>query len=166
RGDLATRTDTRPNSGSGEGGQEDAGTDGSGDTGAAKGAAAGAPVTTHTVHGYDAYNRLASTTVHNGPDAKAPVLRSTAYTANAAGDVTATTATGADGSKTATAHETDPAGRLTAVAADGQKTEQGWDTAGNLLKGADGTTWTYNPDNKPLTATTADGLHSTYTYWA
>ncbi|WP_043194956.1 hypothetical protein, partial [Streptomyces sp. NRRL F-2664] len=94
------------------------------------------------------------------------MLRSTAYTANAAGDVTATTATDAEGKKTATAHETDPAGRLTAVAADGQKTEQGWDTAGNLLTGADGTTWTYNPDNKPLTATTADGLHSTYTYWA
>ncbi|WP_043195272.1 hypothetical protein, partial [Streptomyces sp. NRRL F-2664] len=68
---------------------------------------------------YDAYGRLTSTTVHNGGDAKAPVLRSTAYTANAAGDITTVTATGADGSKTATAHQTDAAGRLTALTTDG-----------------------------------------------
>ncbi|WP_043195199.1 hypothetical protein, partial [Streptomyces sp. NRRL F-2664] len=72
----------------------------------------------------------------------------------------------ADGSKTATAHQTDAAGRLTALTTDGKTTGQTWDTAGNLLTGADGTTWTYNPDNKPATAATADGLRSTYTYWA
>ncbi|WP_199820691.1 hypothetical protein, partial [Streptomyces sp. NRRL F-2664] len=79
-------------------------------------------MTTHTVHGYDAYGRLTSTVLHGGGDAKAPVLRSTAYTANAAGDVTTTTVTGADGSKTATAHETDAAGRLTALTTDGKTT--------------------------------------------
>ncbi|WP_043194813.1 RHS repeat-associated core domain-containing protein, partial [Streptomyces sp. NRRL F-2664] len=65
-----------------------------------------------------------------------------------------------------TAHETDSAGRLTAVVADGGKTEQSWDAAGNLLKGADGTAWTYSPDNKPLTAATKDGVRTEYTYWA
>ncbi|WP_043195149.1 hypothetical protein, partial [Streptomyces sp. NRRL F-2664] len=60
----------------------------------------------------------------------------------------------------------DAAGRLTALTTDGKTTGQTWDTAGNLLTGADGTAWTYNPDNKPVTATTADGLRSTYTYWA
>uniref|UniRef100_UPI00131A6F69 hypothetical protein n=1 Tax=Streptomyces sp. NRRL F-2664 TaxID=1463842 RepID=UPI00131A6F69 len=97
RGDLATRTDTRPTtspapgsgSGSGSGSregvqegasgrQEDASAEGSGGAGAG----GGTPVTTHTVHGYDAYGRLTSTVLHGGGDAKAPVLRSTAYTAN------------------------------------------------------------------------------------
>uniref|UniRef100_UPI0005BA4246 hypothetical protein n=1 Tax=Streptomyces sp. NRRL F-2664 TaxID=1463842 RepID=UPI0005BA4246 len=80
RGDLATRTDTRPAT-SGSGGQADTGTADSGSTADGEDAATAtaAPVTTHTVHAYDAYGRLTSTTVHNGGDAKAPVLRSTAY---------------------------------------------------------------------------------------
>ncbi|WP_030775233.1 RHS repeat-associated core domain-containing protein [Streptomyces sp. NRRL F-2664] len=155
RGDLATRTDTRPPAAF-TGSQAKAAGEGT----------SGTAVTTHTVHSYDAYGRLTSTALHNGTDAKGPLLRTTAYTANAAGDVTTVTVTGADGKKTATAHVTDPAGRLTALTTDGTTTAQSWDAAGNLLKGADGTAWTYTPDNKPATAVTADGTRTEYTYWA
>ncbi|WP_158718085.1 RHS repeat protein, partial [Streptomyces sp. NRRL F-2664] len=152
RGDLATRTDTRPAPGAG------------GDSSSGRGS--GTPVTTHTVHSYDAYGRLTATTVHSGTDSKAPALRTTAYTANAAGDVTTVTVTDADGTKTATEHHTDPSGRLTAITTSGTRAEQAWDAAGNLTQGADGTTWTYTPANKPLTATAKDGTRTEYAYWA
>uniref|UniRef100_UPI0004C7EEED RHS repeat-associated core domain-containing protein n=1 Tax=Streptomyces sp. NRRL F-2664 TaxID=1463842 RepID=UPI0004C7EEED len=161
RGDLATRTDTRPSAA----GEQRAGS-GQG-TGAGEDGSAGAPpAATHTVHGYDAYGRLTATTVHSGTDAGAPVLRSTAYTANAAGDITTATSTDASGKKTGTVYETDSAGRLTALTAGGRKTSQDWDAAGNLLQSADGTAWTYSPDNKPTTATAADGTRTAYAYWA
>ncbi|WP_158718028.1 RHS repeat-associated core domain-containing protein [Streptomyces sp. NRRL F-2664] len=156
RGDLHSRTDRRaPKSGQGssvpgEGGQ---GTPPQG-------------TTTHTVHSYDAYGRLTATVLHDGSDERAPVLRSTAYTVNAAGDVTTVAVTGADGMKTITNHEIDPAGRLTAQTVNGTQSGQSYDAVGNLTHGADGTTWSYNPDNKPVTALTSDGGRTDYAYWA
>ncbi|WP_158717997.1 RHS repeat domain-containing protein [Streptomyces sp. NRRL F-2664] len=152
RGELATRTDIRPTTAGGSEGQE-----GSGST--------GGMTTTHTVHSYDAYGRLTGTVLHDGADAEAPVIRSTAYTANAAGDITTVTVTGKDGKKTVTEHETDPAGRLTAVTTDGTKAAQAYDAAGNLTTGADGTSYTYSPDNKPLTGSAKDGTRTEYAYW-
>ncbi|MGW2207192.1 RHS repeat domain-containing protein [Streptomyces sp. NPDC001774] len=146
-GNLAHRTDTRPE------------------------AAAGGPdsggalplVKTQTAYRYDAYNRLLGSEVR---DRQGAVLSSTAYTLNVSGDVTRTETTGPDGKKTGTVHTIDPAGRLTAVTTDGKRTEQTWDGEGNLLTDHRGTAYTYDLLSRPLTATAPDGHTTRYTYWA
>ncbi|MFD9458849.1 RHS repeat-associated core domain-containing protein, partial [Streptomyces sp. NPDC059985] len=121
-------------------------------------------ITTTTLHTYDAYDRLTSTTIHDGSDAKAPQAKKTEYTINVASDVTDIATTG---SNPTTEHRTiDPAGRLTHITTNGEKQDQTWDDAGNLLKDTNGTTYTYNLFNKLTSTTSPDHVTSTYTYWA
>ncbi|MER6076295.1 hypothetical protein ABT187_47815, partial [Streptomyces sp. NPDC001817] len=74
-GNLETRTDTRP-------AVKD---DGTIDTDGG-----GGNVTTHTVHTYDAYDRLTRTVLHDGDSAQGKLVKQTDYTINASGDVTHT----------------------------------------------------------------------------
>ncbi|MFF3159881.1 RHS repeat-associated core domain-containing protein, partial [Streptomyces sp. NPDC057910] len=188
-GNLAHRTDTRPETsqnptttseGEGEGGSS-AGKDSGGpaDTADAEDAGAGAGdglgrdskgavknTTTSTAYRYDAYNRLTGSTLK---DAAGKPLVETAYTLNTSGDVTKTETTrheGGQAKKTTVEHNIDAGGRLTAVTTDGNKKTQTWDAAGNLLTDHNGTVWTYNTSNQPLTATSPDGTTTAYTYWA
>ncbi|MFF7182963.1 RHS repeat-associated core domain-containing protein [Streptomyces sp. NPDC008121] len=118
--------------------------------------------TTTTRYSYDAYNRLLSSQVL---DADGRQLGATRYTVNIAGDVTRTETT--HSSKTSvTEHTIDTSGRLTALTTDGQQHPQTFDSEGNLTTGHDGTTYTYNLHNQPLTATAPGGKTTRYTYWA
>ncbi|MER6076665.1 hypothetical protein ABT187_50150, partial [Streptomyces sp. NPDC001817] len=152
-GSLQSRTDTRPK-------VKDDGTIDT-DTG-------GGNVTTHTVHTYDAYDRLIRTVLHDGADAQGKLVKQTDYTINASGDVTHTKTTGADGTTSETVNEIDAAGRRTTVTTGDVKAEQVWDPAGNLTRDRHGTTITYNPDNKPVTLTPTQPGQATVTvaYWA
>ncbi|MGW2207466.1 RHS repeat-associated core domain-containing protein [Streptomyces sp. NPDC001774] len=154
-GNLTRRTDTRPETTTGT----------PADSQDTDSKAAGPLVTTSTGYRYDAYNRLLGSEVK---DEHGAVLSSAAYTLNVSGDVTRTEVTDhtQGGKKTVTGHETDPAGRLTAVTTDGKKTEQKWDGEGNLLTGHRGTAYTYDPLSRPVTVTTPDGTRTAYTYWA
>ncbi|MFF3159358.1 RHS repeat-associated core domain-containing protein, partial [Streptomyces sp. NPDC057910] len=154
-GNLTSRTDTRPEVGpDGTPLQEEGG----------KGTVKNA--TTTASYRYDAYNRLINSTLK---DAGGKLLAETAYTLNASGDVTRTDTTryeGGQAKKETTEHGIDAGGRLTSVTTDGQNKTQAFDAAGNLLTDHRGTAWTYNTRNQPLTATTADGTVTAYTYWA
>ncbi|MFF3159754.1 RHS repeat-associated core domain-containing protein, partial [Streptomyces sp. NPDC057910] len=194
-GNLASRTDTRPETNQHptpaaiQGGTEAAGTDGNAgseknssgtaDTADAEDAGAGAGdglgrdskgavknTTTSTAYRYDAYNRLTHSTLK---DAAGKPLVETGYTLNTSGDVTRTETTrheGGQAKKTTVEHNIDAGGRLTTVTVDGNKKTQTWDDAGNLLTDHNGTVWTYNTSNQPLTATSPDGTVTAYTYWA
>ncbi|MER6076218.1 hypothetical protein ABT187_47335, partial [Streptomyces sp. NPDC001817] len=150
-GNLQSRTDTRPA----------VTADGSTDTGAGN-------VTTHTVHTYDAYDRLIRTVLHDGDSAQGKLVKQTDYQINASGDVTHTKTTNADGTVSETVNEIDAAGRRTTVTTGDVKTEQTWDPAGNLTRDRHGTTITYNPDNKPTTLTPTQPEQATVAiaYWA
>ncbi|MGW2207569.1 RHS repeat domain-containing protein [Streptomyces sp. NPDC001774] len=167
-GNLTHRTDTRPETttagtaGSGTADGQDTGQTGPGSTDAGTQEDTGQLVTTSTGYRYDAYNRLLGSEVK---DQAGAVLSSTAYTLNVSGDVTGIQRTG-PGGKTVTGHTIDPAGRLTAVTTDGKKTEQKWDSEGNLLTDYRGSTYTYDARNRPLTVTAPDGQKTAYTYWA
>ncbi|MER6076530.1 hypothetical protein ABT187_49270, partial [Streptomyces sp. NPDC001817] len=152
-GNLETRTDTRPA----------VNDDGTIDTDGG-----GGNVTTHTVHTYDAYDRLTRTVLHDGADAQGKLVKQTDYTINASGDVTQTKTTGPDGIVSETVNEIDAAGRRTTVTTGGAKAEQVWDPAGNLTRDRHGTTVTYNPDNKPVTLTPTQPGQATVAvaYWA
>ncbi|MFF3160032.1 RHS repeat-associated core domain-containing protein, partial [Streptomyces sp. NPDC057910] len=181
-GNLTHRTDTRPETTSqdtpansqGEGAGVDgknnggtAGTDGGAGGGLVRdGKGAVKNATTSTAYRYDAYNRLTGSTLK---DAAGKPLVETGYTLNTSGDVTRTEATryeGGQAKKTVTEHGIDAGGRLTTVTVDGDKKTQTWDAAGNLLTDHNGTVWTYNTSNQPLTATSPDGTTTAYTYWA
>ncbi|MER6075843.1 hypothetical protein ABT187_45265 [Streptomyces sp. NPDC001817] len=150
-GNLETRTDTRP-------GVND---DGTTDTDAGN-------VTTHTVHTYDAYDRLTRTALHEGDNTQGKLVKQTDYTINASGDVTTTKITGADGAVSETVNEIDAAGRRTAVTTGEVKAEQVWDAAGNLTTDRHGNTIAYNPDNKPTAITPAGPGQAgvAVVYWA
>ncbi|MER6076132.1 hypothetical protein ABT187_46855 [Streptomyces sp. NPDC001817] len=150
-GNLESRTDTRP-------GVKD---DGTTDTG-------GGNVTTHTVHTYDAYDRLIRTVLHDGDSAQGKLVKQTDYTINASGDITHTKTTSPDGKISETVNTIDAAGRRTTVTLDSAKAEQVWDAAGNLITDRHGTTITYNPDNKPTTLTPTQPGQATVAvaYWA
>ncbi|MFF3160005.1 RHS repeat-associated core domain-containing protein, partial [Streptomyces sp. NPDC057910] len=178
-GNLTSRTDTRPETsqdtpaasrGEGAGGKNSGGGVGAEAGGAGglgrddKGAVKNA--TTSTAYRYDAYNRLTHSTL---TDADGRPLVETAYALNTSGDVTRTETTrheGGQAKKTVTEHGIDAGGRLTTVTVDGDTKAQTWDAAGNLLTDHNGTVWTYNTSNQPLTATSPDGTTTVYTYWA
>ncbi|MER6076404.1 hypothetical protein ABT187_48465, partial [Streptomyces sp. NPDC001817] len=152
-GSLETRTDTRPK-------VKD---DGTIDTDGG-----GGNVTTHTVHTYDAYDRLIRTVLHDGDNAQGKLVKQTDYTINASGDITHTKTTNADGTVSETVNEIDAAGRRTTVTTGDVKAGQVWDAAGNLITDRHGTTITYNPDNKPVALTPSQPGQATVAvaYWA
>ncbi|MFF3159928.1 RHS repeat-associated core domain-containing protein, partial [Streptomyces sp. NPDC057910] len=186
-GNLTHRTDTRPETSqnpttttaTSQGEGEGEGADGKNNGGAADAEAGGAGgglgrddkgvvknATTSTAYRYDAYNRLTGSTLKD--EAGKPLVE-TGYALNTSGDVTRTETTRHEGGrakKTVTEHGIDAGGRLTAVTVDGDTKAQTWDAAGNLLTDHNGTVWTYNSSNQPLTATSPDGTTTAYTYWA
>ncbi|MFF7183161.1 RHS repeat-associated core domain-containing protein [Streptomyces sp. NPDC008121] len=142
---LTQRTDTRP----------EARADGT----------PGPAVTTTTRYGYDAYNRLISSEVLNAAGQQQTATR---YTLNVSGDVvkTETTPRTAGPGPAVTEHGIDTSGRLTTLTADGRQHQQDFDTEGNLTTSHQGTVWTYNLHNQPLSMTAPDGSVTRYTYWA
>ncbi|MER6076401.1 hypothetical protein ABT187_48450, partial [Streptomyces sp. NPDC001817] len=135
--------------------------DGSTDTGAGN-------VTTHTVHTYDAYDRLTTTVLHDGDNTQGKIVKQTDYAINASGDVTRIKTTDADGKTSETVNEIDAAGRRTAVTTSDGKAKQVWDAAGNLTRDRQGNTIAYNPDNKPttITPTQLGQAEVAIAYWA
>ena len=133
-------------------------------------AAGGGGGTAETDYAYDTADRLTSskTTSADG------TVTETAYKLNAASDVTEETRTvtkpGGTAETTTVTREHDADGRLTKQttrAPDGKTREavQEFDANGNLLKDADGNTFTYTPAGH-LAATTAPGGTVTgHTYW-
>jgi RHS repeat-associated protein len=121
-----------------------------------------------TAYRYDALDRLIESTVHDGASADAPVTRRTGYTITVAGDVASETVTtdpetAEQRTKTREFAYSD-LGELTAITTDGVRRAQTYDTAGNLVQGADGTTYTYDAANRP-TSRTRDGRTVSTAYW-
>jgi RHS repeat-associated protein len=118
-------------------------------------------VTETSVYTYNAYNQLTTSAIHPGATTDTqPTLR-TQYEIGVSGDVTKETTT-QDGTVTVREFETNPQ----AITTNGVRAEQTYDLAGNLTQGVDGTTYTYNMFNQPLTETRPDGTTTNHTYWA
>ncbi|MGW2207655.1 RHS repeat-associated core domain-containing protein, partial [Streptomyces sp. NPDC001774] len=146
-GNLTQRTDTRPE--------------------ARAGSTPGPAVKTTTRYTYDAYNRLLSSQILDTDSRRE--LTSSRYELNVAGDVVkteTTTRTGGKASTTVTEHGIDTTGRLNTLTTDGTEHPQTFNTDGSLLTSHQGTAYTYNTRNQPLSATTPDGTVTRYTYWA
>jgi RHS repeat-associated protein len=121
-------------------------------------------VTETSVYTYNAYNQLTTSTVHPGATTDTePTLR-TQYEIGVSGDVTKETTTQGQ-TMNVREFETNPQGQTTAITTDGVRAEQTYDPAGNLTQAADGTTYTYNSHNQPITETRTDGTTTNHTYW-
>jgi RHS repeat-associated protein len=121
--------------------------------------------TTTTVYGYDPSDRLVDSTIHAGTDTDAPVISRTTYTLNAASDVTSMTTTAGD-QVTTVEYSIDEGGRQASITTNGATVQQEWDGMGNLLRAADGTTYTYSASGQPTSWTLADGSVTTLTWRA
>lgn len=121
-----------------------------------------------TAYRYDALDRLVESTVHEGASVDAPVALRTAYTATVSGDLATEVVTSEPG--TADEHRTtrefaySALGELTAITTDGARVDQTYDAAGNLVRGADGTTYAYDAANRPISRT-RDGQTVQTSYW-
>jgi len=123
----------------------------------------GAPASsTITAYGYDAYNRLISSKVYSGTAATGTPTSSTAYTVDAAGNVTAQDTTTSAGT-THTASTITPGGELTGRT--GAAATQKFDADGNVTTDLAGNTYTWDPDGEQASVTTHAGVTTSYTYW-
>jgi RHS repeat-associated protein len=123
----------------------------------------GAPASsTITAYGYDAYNRLISSKVYSGIAATGTPTSSTAYTVDAAGNVTAQDTTTSAGT-THTASTITPGGELTGRT--GAAATQKFDADGNVTTDLAGNTYTWDPDGEQASVTTRAGVTTSYTYW-
>lgn len=119
---------------------------------------------TTSTYSYDERERLVGSSVYDDQSRS-----ETAYELSVAGDVTSETVTEqSDGATTVSLRDFEyaPGGELTASTTDGVRSEQAYDAAGNLARAVDGTTFTYNAVNRPLTETAPDGTIVTTDYWA
>jgi RHS repeat-associated protein len=137
--------------------------------------ATGTAGSTHTVYGYDAHDRLTSSTLHDGVDASALVTERTVYTVTVSGDIDAETVTRNPGAAEETSITRQftygPNGTLTGIAtthSDGTTTTAGqeYDPAGNLTRAVDGTRYAYNAANRQTGETTPTGEVIATGYWA
>lgn len=123
-----------------------------------------------TAYEYDAFDRLTSSSVHDGDTTDAPTVRRTVYTLAITGDIageTITTSPDTPGQHTGTrTFEYSPTGELTAITTNGHRATQTYDQAGNLTHAADGTTTTYNAANRPITHTGTTAATTLTRYWA
>jgi RHS repeat-associated protein len=121
-----------------------------------------------TDYRYDAIDRLRRSTVTTRSCGDETV-RTTDYEVTDAGDLAARRITerGVTGSETQTTYtlEYSSAGELVAITADGARTTQVFDEAGNLTLGADGTAYSYDAAGRVIEQTDADEVTTT-TYWA
>jgi RHS repeat-associated protein len=122
-------------------------------------------VTQTSVYRYDAYNRLIASSVHDGDTSPGEPRLHTEYHINVSGDIAEETVTTRSGTVTTRKFEYNALGQMMAITTDDVRAEQKYDAAGNLTHSADGTTYTYNPHNQPVTQTHADGKTVHNTYW-
>jgi RHS repeat-associated protein len=131
--------------------------------------------TTTTRYTYDARERLIASTVRDGDgdgdgdgDAEAPST-ATSYELSVVGDVLAESTTSREsGSEHAATRrfEYSPIGELLAIEDETGRVEQTYDTAGNLTRAADGTTYAYDAQNRPVAEVARDGAVTAIAYWA
>ena len=117
---------------------------------------------TITAYGYDAYDRLVSSKVYSGTTATGTPMSSTAYTVDAAGNVTGQDTTTSAGT-THTASTITPGGELTDRT--GAAATQKFDADGNVTTDLAGNAYTYDPDGEQASVTTKAGVTTGYTYW-
>lgn len=124
---------------------------------------------TTTEYRYDLGDRLVGSTQRDGEQGDARPVRETEYELGVTGDVLAEsvhTERGTAAAETSTrSFEYSPVGELLAVTTDGDRREQRYDDAGNLVVAADGTTFTYDAANRVTSRATADGTVA-IDYWA
>jgi RHS repeat-associated protein len=129
---------------------------------------------TTTAYTYDGFDRLTGSAVHDGDTTGAPVTRTSAYVNTVAGDIERETVTEhpgtADEVSTERAFEYDPAGALTAITTTtpegSSRAVQEYDVNGNLTRDLDGTTYTYDAENRVTGHTTTAGVVTQVGYWA
>jgi RHS repeat-associated protein len=130
----------------------------------------GKPVTTTTAYRYDAQSRLTESAVHRGSSTDGPLASTTAYELTVSGDLASesvTTDPGTPGEVTRTrSFEYSPYGELLAVTTGDERVEQAYDIAGNLARGDDGTRYTHDAANRPVTEERTDGSGTRTEYWA
>jgi RHS repeat-associated protein len=122
-------------------------------------------VTETTVYTYNAYNQLTTSTVHPGTTTDTQPSMRTQYEIGVTGDVTKETTTQGQ-TMNVREFETNPQGQTTTITTNEVRAEQTYDPAGNLTQAADGTTYTYDVFNQPVTETRTDGSTTDHTYWA
>jgi RHS repeat-associated protein len=122
------------------------------------------PVTETTLYGYNAYDQLITSTVYPGTIPGGDASLRTQYEIGVSGDVTQEIIT-RGGTVTVREFENNPLGQTTAIITDGVRVEQKYDLAGNLTRTADGTVYTYDVHNQPVTETRSDGVTTAHTYW-
>jgi RHS repeat-associated protein len=126
--------------------------------------------TTTTTYDYDAYDRLVRSATHDGEHADAPIVRSTTYELSPSGALERETPTEASVGETVREFDYSPLGELIATTTSalgeaGTRVEQRYDDAGNLTRAADGTEYTYDPANRPVTQSDPDGTVRQIRYW-
>ncbi|KAA9105621.1 RHS repeat-associated core domain-containing protein [Microbacterium rhizomatis] len=132
--------------------------------------------TSTTVYAYDVQDRLTRSTVHQGESEDGALLSDTTYVLTVSGDVSRETITVPDpdsGVNVTTVREfayspTGAIAALTTTAPDGTVTTvtPTYDAAGNLTTAVDGTRYTYDAVNRPVTETAPAGDTLLTAYWA
>jgi YD repeat-containing protein len=120
------------------------------------------PVTETTLYSYNAYDQLTTSAVYSGISPNGDASLRTQYEIGVAGDVTQETIT-QGATVTVREFENDPLGQTTAIITDGARVEQTYDLAGNLTRAVDGTVYTYDVHNQPVTETRSDGSTTAHT---
>ncbi|KAA9108019.1 RHS repeat domain-containing protein [Microbacterium rhizomatis] len=131
--------------------------------------------TTTTLYAYDEHDRLTHSSVHQGDTAEGLVLSATTYLLTVSGDISRETVNARDpdtGVTSTTVREfiytpTGEIAGITTTRPEGSTTATpAYDAAGNLTTAVDGTRYTYNATNQPVTETTPTGDTLTTAYWA
>jgi RHS repeat-associated protein len=126
------------------------------------------PVTEVTIYTYNAFDQLTASTVYAGGEPTGEPQLHTQYEVGVSGEITQETVTSSTPENTEITvreFEYNPLGQTVAVSINGLRTEQEYDAAGNVTRTVDGTQYTYNVFNQPVTETHSDGLTVHSTYW-
>ncbi|KAA9108016.1 RHS repeat protein [Microbacterium rhizomatis] len=155
RGNLTHRTDT---------------------TADAAGGADPTSTTTTTTYEYDGNDRLIHSVLSDGDSSEGAFVSDTGYELTVSGDITretVTTVEAATGVNTTTTRDftytpTGEIAGITTTSPDGTSTTAtpAYDAAGNLTQAVDGTRYTYNALNQPVTESIPTGGTLSTTYWA
>jgi RHS repeat-associated protein len=133
---------------------------------------------TTTAYTYDAFDRLITSTIHDGDTTDSPVSSTTEYEPTVSGDLASEITTDANGRSTVRDYSYAPTGELTELtttttttttddtAPTTVHTTQDYDDAGNLTRDLNDTTYTYDATGKRTASTTTDGTTTNTGYWA
>jgi RHS repeat-associated protein len=123
---------------------------------------------TSTTYRYDDRDRLVASSIHEG-DVTGEVTQTTEYELGVTGDVVAETVIeqldAAEQTRSQRRFEYSAVGELLAVTTDGERREQRYDAAGNLVVAVDGTEFGYDAANRVTSRTTPD-VSVDLGYWA